>query len=92
MGEVSASSLLKAPVAEAPASSAPEHLLRGEGVIRACDGGVTLYLGPEPPEGKEGNWIRTLPDVGWFPMIRLYGPLETWIERTWKPDDVEPID
>ena len=63
-----------------------------QGVELDEDGGVTVYIGPELPEGKEGNWIRTLPDVGWFPMLRLYGPLETWIDRTWKPDDVEPID
>lgn len=55
------------------------------------DGGVTLYFGPEPPEGKVGNWIRTLPDSGWFPMLRLYGPLEAWIDETWKPGDVEVV-
>ena len=55
------------------------------------DGGVTVYIGPQPPEGKEGNWIRTLPEVGWFPLIRLYGPLETWIDRSWKPDDIEEV-
>ena len=55
------------------------------------DGGVDIYIGPEPPEGKEGNWIRTLPDIGWFPMIRLYGPLEPWIDKTWKPDDLTSV-
>jgi hypothetical protein len=55
------------------------------------DGGVTVYIGPEPPDGKEANWVRTLPDTGWFPMLRLYGPLEPWIDQTWKPDDPELI-
>jgi hypothetical protein len=63
-----------------------------DGIQQDEDGGVTVYIGPEPPGGKEGNWIRTLPDVGWFPVIRLYGPLESWIDRTWKPDDVELVD
>jgi hypothetical protein len=30
-------------------------------------------------------------DTGWFPLIRLYGPLEPWIDRTWKPDDLEAV-
>jgi hypothetical protein len=60
------------------------------GVQADEDGGVTLYIGPEPPTGKEANWIRTLPDTGWFPIIRLYGPLEPWIDDSWKPDDLEP--
>jgi hypothetical protein len=62
-----------------------------QGLQPDADGGVPVYLGPDPPEGKEGNWIRTLPDVGWFPMLRLYGPLEPWIERSWKPDDLEEV-
>jgi hypothetical protein len=62
-----------------------------KGVESDADGGVTVYIGPEAPEGKEGNWIRTLPDVGWFPLLRFYGPLEPWIDRSWKPDDVEAV-
>ena len=62
------------------------------GIETDDDGGVTVYIGPEPPEGKDNNWIRTLPDTGWFPLLRLYGPLEPWIDGSWKPGDLEPID
>ena len=62
------------------------------GVQTDDDGGVTLYIGPEAPAGKEGNWIRSMPEIGWFPVIRLYGPLEAWIDGTWKPDDLTRID
>jgi hypothetical protein len=62
-----------------------------EGLEFDDDGGVTIYIGPEAPAGKEANWIRTLPDVGWFPLLRLYGPLEPWIDGTWKPHDLEPV-
>ena len=62
------------------------------GVTTADDGSVDVYIGPQPPPGQEHNWIRTLPDTGWFPMIRLYGPLETWIDKTWQPSDLTPID
>lgn len=53
---------------------------------------IDIYLGPEPPAGFEGNWIRTLPGTGWFPLLRLYGPTETWFDQSWKPSDLEPID
>ena len=62
------------------------------GVQLDADGGVTLYIGPSAPAGMESNWIRTLPEIGWFPLIRLYGPLEPWIEKTWKPDDLDSLD
>ena len=32
-----------------------------------ADGGVDIFIGPQAPEGHEGNWIRTLPEIGWFP-------------------------
>jgi hypothetical protein len=55
-------------------------------------GSVDVYIGPEPPPGQQANWIRALPDTGWFPILRLYGPLEPWIDGTWKPDDITPTD
>jgi hypothetical protein len=50
----------------------------------------TLFFGPDPPPGGEANWIRTLPGKGWFTMLRLYGPLEAYMDRSWKPSDIEP--
>jgi Protein of unknown function (DUF1214) len=37
------------------------------GVVTNDDGSVDIYIGPEPPPGKQANWIRTLPDTGWAP-------------------------
>ena len=54
------------------------------------DNSIDIYIGPEPPNGLEANWIRTLPDTGWFPILRLYGPLAPWIDGTWKPGDLQP--
>ncbi|MCP4687100.1 MAG: DUF1254 domain-containing protein [Desulfobacterales bacterium] len=53
------------------------------------DGSVDFYFGPRAPEGKEKNWIQTVPGKGWFVLLRLYGPLEPWFERTWKPGEFE---
>ncbi len=56
------------------------------------DGSIDIYFGPETPEGKEKNWVKTIPGQGWFTYIRLYGPLESYFDQTWKPDDVMRID
>lgn len=55
------------------------------------DGSVDLYFGPESPTGKEKNWIQTVPGKGWFVLIRLYGPLEAWFDKTWKPGEFEVV-
>jgi len=55
------------------------------------DGSCDIYFGPKAPQGKEKNWIQTIPDKGWFTYIRLYGPLEPFFDQTWKPDDIVEI-
>jgi hypothetical protein len=55
------------------------------------DGSVELYFAPEPPEGKESNWIQTVPSKGWYAILRLYGPLEPWFEKTWRPGEIELV-
>jgi hypothetical protein len=55
------------------------------------DGSTDLFLGPKPPEGKEGNWLATVPGRGYFAILRLYGPGEEALNRTWKPGDIEKI-
>jgi len=56
------------------------------------DGSIDLYFGPKPPDGKERNWVETVPSKGWLVLIRLYGPLEPWFDKTWKPGDFERLD
>lgn len=53
------------------------------------DGSLYLYYGPEAPDGKESNWIRTLPGKGWFTIFRIYGPTEGYMDASWKPGDIE---
>ena len=55
------------------------------------DTSVDIYFGPEPPAGKEPNWIQTLPGKGWFVALRLYGPLESWFDKTWRPGEIEEL-
>ena len=55
------------------------------------DGSCDLYFGPKAPEGKEVNWIQTVPGKAWFVLFRTYGPLEPWFEKTWQLNDFELI-
>lgn len=55
------------------------------------DGSIDVYFGPEAPEGKENNWIQTIPGKGWFALLRLYGPFEPWFDKTWLPGEIELV-
>ena len=50
----------------------------------------TVHFAPEPPTGKEKNWIQTVPGKGCFVILRLYGPLAS-VDRTWRPGELEPV-
>lgn len=54
-----------------------------------ADGSTDIYLGPKAPAGKEGNWLATVPGRGYFVILRLYGPTEAAIDKSWKPGDIE---
>jgi hypothetical protein len=54
-----------------------------------ADGSTDIYLGPKAPDGKQGNWLATVPGKGYFAIIRLYGPTEAAIDKSWKPGDIE---
>ena len=55
------------------------------------DGSVTLYFGPEPPEGLENNWIPTAGKRP-APTVRIYGGTEEFWNRSWEMPDVELVD
>jgi len=57
-----------------------------------ADGSTELYFGPKAPEGKQGNWLATVPGRGYFAILRLYGPTEAAVEKTWKPGDIEKME
>jgi hypothetical protein len=55
------------------------------------DGSVDLYFGPKAPAGKEANWLQTVPEKGWFCVLRLYSPTEAWFDKTWRPGEIELV-
>lgn len=68
----------------------PSLGLRDKPALNA-DGSTDVYLGPQAPAGKEGNWLATVPGKGYFAILRLYGPTEHAIDKSWKPGDIEKI-
>jgi len=60
-----------------------------KGILINPDTSVDVYFGPEPPPGKETNWVQTIPGKGWFVVLRLYGPLGAWFDKTWHPGELE---
>jgi len=61
------------------------------GMIQNEDGSYDIYFGPEAPAGQEDNWVQTVPGKGWNMLLRLYGPLEPWFEKSWRPGDPEVV-
>jgi hypothetical protein len=38
---------------------------------------------------KRGNWIQTDPKKGWFTILRLYSPLPSFFDKSWRPSEIE---
>jgi hypothetical protein len=57
-----------------------------------ADGSATVWFGPKAPAGQEDNWVQTMPGKGWNVLLRLYGPLEPWFDKSWKPGDIELVE
>ena len=55
------------------------------------DGSMTVYFAPEAPKGFESNWLQTIPGKSWFTILRMYGPLEPWLNKTWRPSEVVEV-
>jgi hypothetical protein len=62
-----------------------------KGLKQNADGSYDSYFGPKAPEGQENNWVQTDPSKGWNTIFRLYGPLEPFYNKTWKPGDPELV-
>jgi hypothetical protein len=62
-----------------------------QGIQKNADGSVDVYFGPKAPAGKESNWIQTVPGKNWNTVLRLYGPLEPYFDKTWRPGEIEEV-
>ncbi len=71
---------------KAPSVSSQDKELK-----KNSDGSVDVFFGPKAPAGFENNWVQTIPGKGWFMILRLYGPLEPWFDKTWRPGEIELV-
>jgi hypothetical protein len=55
--------------------------------VQNTDGSIDIYFGSNSL-GTGKNWIATLPDQGWFTLLRLYGPTKAFFDQSWRPDDI----
>ncbi|WP_417514601.1 DUF1254 domain-containing protein [Marinobacter sp.] len=62
------------------------------GIKKNPDGSYDVYFAPKVPEGREGNWLQTVPEKSWFAILRMYGPMEPWINKSWRPGDIELVE
>ena len=58
-----------------------------EGLKANADGSADVYFGPKALAGAENNRVQTLSGK----ILRLYGPLEPWFDKSWRPSDIEQV-
>ena len=58
--------------------------------VMNADGSTDIYIGPNSP-GPGKNWMKTIPDKGFFVILRLYGPKKAFFDQSWKPGDIEKV-
>ena len=57
--------------------------------VAEVDGSTTIFFGPtKPAAAKDGNWIQTTPGKGWFTLLRLYSPRESFFTKAWRPTEI----
>lgn len=63
-----------------------------KGIKQNDDGSTDIYFAPKAPDGYQNNWLETIPGKSWFVILRMYGPLQPWLDRTWRPSEVMLIE
>jgi hypothetical protein len=62
----------------------------GDGLKQNADGSYDVIFAPNLPDGvDERNWIQTIPGKSWFIIFRAYGPLQPWLDKSWRPGEIE---
>jgi hypothetical protein len=69
----------------------PSRSSQTPGLEKNADGSVTVYFGPNPPAGRESNWVPTSTDGGFEVLFRFYGPQKPLFEKTWRLPDIEKV-
>jgi hypothetical protein len=67
----------------------PSRSSQTPGLQTNADGSVDVAFGPNPPEGRESNWVPTSAGEGFEVLFRFYGPEKPLFEKTWRLPDIE---
>jgi len=62
-----------------------------KGFKQNADGSYDVYFAPKAPKGYENNWLQTIPGKSWFVILRMYGPLKPFLDKTWRPSEIELV-
>lgn len=69
----------------------PSMSSQKKGIVINPDTSADVYFGPTAPAGHEANWVQTVSGKGWNVILRLYGPLEPFFNKTWRPSEIELV-
>jgi hypothetical protein len=58
----------------------------------AASSSLDLFFGPQPPPGRERDWIETNRGTRWLAHLCIYGPEAAAFDGSWRPGDLEQID
>jgi hypothetical protein len=62
-----------------------------EGMKTNADGSIDVYFSPKAPKRQESKWLQTIPGKSWFVAWRVYGPLQPWLDQTWRVGEIELV-
>jgi hypothetical protein len=40
---------------------------------------------------KENNWLQTIPGKGWFVILRLCNPLQSFFDEAWRSSEIQRV-
>jgi hypothetical protein len=65
---------------------------RTRGLVKDADGGLTIHMQADPPEGEaRANWLPCPKDETWFLILRMYLPKQKVIDAEWECPPVKPV-
>jgi hypothetical protein len=67
------------------------HVYPSPAAVANPDGSVDICFGPEPPAGKERNWIQTVPGKGLNVILCVPSLLEPFRTKTWRPSEIQLV-
>lgn len=69
----------------------PSVFSTNKNLVYNRDGSVDAWFGPNLKEGLENNWIKTISGAKWYGILRLYSPLDSWFNKSWKPGEIQEL-